>query len=637
LVVSSLEILLQYWGYSHFRPPQEEIIQAVLEKRDVLAILPTGGGKSVCFQVPVLMQEGICLVITPLIALMQDQVKQLKQRGIAAVSVHAGMHHREIDITLDNCVFGTIKFLYLSPERLQTDLFKERVKRMNVCLVAVDEAHCISQWGYDFRPPYLQIAELREVKPNAPFIALTATATRIVKEDIITKLNLSNTAFFQKSFARENLSFVVRRTETKEKKLLEVLRKVPGSAIIYVRSRKSTVSVAAFLIKNKISSTFYHAGLTHQERINRQEEWISNQCRVIVATNAFGMGIDKPDVRVVVHMDLPENLESYYQEAGRAGRDGRRSYAAIIFHEVDVLALQTKVRQSQPEIDYLKKIYQAVANHFQVAEGSSQGESYDFDLDGFCKKFSFKSTDVYPALKKLEEFGLLEFNESFYRPSVLHFSFDKKKLYEFQIAHERFDLLIKALLRLYGGELYSDFTAISENQIAVMMKQSISTIKLELGQLHNLQVLVYEPVNESPKITFVLPRQDADRLPIDRKEFDRRRDLHLSKMEAMKSYVEQGHRCRMQVIQEYFDEVTYTTCGICDVCISKRKTENLATLKDYEEQITYLLKQKPMTVEELEAAVDPQEKELFVEVIREMVDDAKIAYDEFWVLRKINK
>jgi len=635
--VTSLEILQHYWGYTQFRPPQDEIIQAVLDKRDVLAILPTGGGKSICFQVPVLMQEGICLVITPLIALMQDQVKQLKQRGIAAVSVHAGMHHREIDITLDNCVFGKIKFLYLSPERLQTDLFKERVKRMNVCLVAIDEAHCISQWGYDFRPPYLQIAELREVKPDVPFIALTATATSVVKEDIISKLNLSNPALFQKSFARENLSFVVRKTETKEKKLLEVLRKVPGSAIIYVRSRKSTASLAAFLNKNKISSTFYHAGLTHQDRISRQEEWISNQSRVMVATNAFGMGIDKPDVRVVVHMDLPENLESYYQEAGRAGRDGKRSYAAIIFHEVDVLSLQNKVLQSQPEIDYLKKIYQAVANHFQVAEGSSQGESYDFDLDGFCNKFSFKSTDVYPALKKLEEFGLLDFNESFYRPSLLHFTFDKKKLYEFQIAHERFDLLIKALLRLYGGELYSDFTPVSENQIALMMKQSVSTIKLELGQLNNLQVLVYEPVNESPKITFVLPRQDADRLPIDRKEFDRRRTLHLSKMEAMKSYVEQNHRCRMQVIQEYFDEITYATCEICDVCISKRKTENLAMLKDYEQQILYLLKQKPMTVEELETAVDPQEKELFIEVVREMVDTAQIAYDEFWVLRKINK
>jgi ATP-dependent DNA helicase RecQ len=631
--VSSLEILKQYWGYTHFRPPQDEIIQAVIEKRDVLAILPTGGGKSICFQVPALMQEGVCLVITPLIALMQDQVKQLKQRGIAAVAVHAGMHPREIDITLDNCVYGKQKFLYVSPERLQTDLFKERVKRMNVCLVAIDEAHCISQWGYDFRPPYLQIAELREVKPDVTFIALTATATTLVKDDIIAKLNLSKPALFQKSFVRENLSFVVRKTETKEKKLLEVLRKVPGSAIVYVRSRKSTAALAEFLNKNKISAIFYHAGLTHLDRMARQEEWITNQRRVMVATNAFGMGIDKPDVRVVVHMDLPENLESYYQEAGRAGRDGNRSYAAIIFHEVDVQALEKKVRQSQPELDSLKKIYQAIANHFQVAEGSSQGESYDFDLDGFCKKFSFKATDVYPALKKLEEFGLLEFNESFYRPSLLHFTFEKKKLYEFQIAHERFDLLIKALLRLYGGELYSDFTPISENQISLMMKQSVSTIKLELGQLHNLQVLVYEPVNESPKITFVLARQDANRLPIDRKEFDRRRELHLTKMEAMKNYVEQDHGCRMQVIQEYFDEETYSVCGRCDICISKRKTENLAMLKDYEAQILYLLKQKPMTVEELETSVDPKEKELFIDVVREMVDSAQIAYDEFWVLR----
>lgn len=631
--MSALEILKQYWGYAHFRPPQDEIIQAVIAKRDVLAILPTGGGKSICFQVPALMQEGVCLVITPLIALMQDQVKQLKQRGIAAVAVHAGMHPREIDITLDNCVYGKQKFLYVSPERLQTDLFKERVKRMNVCLVAIDEAHCISQWGYDFRPPYLQIAELREVKPDVSFIALTATATTLVKADIIAKLNLTKPALFQKSFARENLSFIVRKTETKEKKLLEVLRKVPGSAIVYVRSRKSTAALAAILNKNKISATFYHAGLTHLDRMARQEEWITNQRRVMVATNAFGMGIDKPDVRVVVHMDLPENLESYYQEAGRAGRDGNRSYAAIILHEVDVQALEKKVRQSQPELDSLKKIYQAIANHFQVAEGSSRGESYDFDLDGFCKKFSFKATDVYPALKKLEEFGLLEFNESFYRPSLLHLTFDKKKLYEFQIAHERFDLLIKALLRLYGGELYSDFTPISESQIGLMMKQSVSTIKLELGQLNNLQVLVYEPVNENPKITFVLARQDANRLPIDRKEFDRRRELHLSKMEAIKNFAEQDHRCRMQVIQEYFDEETFTVCGMCDVCISKRKTENLAMLKDYEAQILYLLKQKPMTVEDLEIAVDPKEKELFIDVVREMVDSAQIAYDEFWVLR----
>lgn len=635
--MTSLEILTKYWGHTQFRSPQEEIIEAVLAKHDVVAILPTGGGKSVCFQIPTLMQEGICLVITPLIALMQDQVKQLKQLGIPAVAVHAGMHHREIDITLDNCVYGNIKFLYLSPERLQTDLFKARVIKMNVCLVAIDEAHCISQWGYDFRPPYLKIADIRESKPGIPFIALTASATRTVKDDIIEKLNLNSPQVFQKSFARDNLSFVVRKTETKEKKLLEVLRKVPGAAIVYVRSRKSTAQLAAMLTKNGFSSTFYHAGLTHQERTSRQEEWISNKTRVMVATNAFGMGINKPDVRVVVHMDLPENLESYYQEAGRAGRDGRRSYAAIIIHEVDIQALQNKVLQSQPEISYLKKIYQGLANHFQVAEGSSQGESYDFDLEAFSKKFNFKSTEVYPALKKLEEFGLLEFNESFYRPSVLHISFDKKKLYEFQVANARFDVVIKALLRLYGGELYSDFTPISESQIAKMLKQSIATVKLELEQLHNLQVIVYEPVNESPKITFVLARQDAERLPIDKKEYDRRRDLHLSKMEAMKKYAEQDHQCRMQVIQEYFDEITYATCGMCDVCIGKRKKDNLAMLKDYEQQILFLLKQKPMTVEDLEIAVDPAEKELFIEVVREMVDSTQIAYDDFWVLSRVEK
>ncbi len=633
--MTSLEILSKYWGYTQFRSPQEEIIETVLAKRDVVAILPTGGGKSVCFQIPTLMQEGICLVITPLIALMQDQVKQLKQLGIPAVAVHAGMHHREIDITLDNCVYGNIKFLYLSPERLQTDLFKARVIKMNVCLVAIDEAHCISQWGYDFRPPYLKIADLRESKPGVPFIALTASATKIVRDDISEKLNLKTPDVFQKSFARDNLSFVVRKTETKEKKLLEVLRKVPGAAIVYVRSRKSTALLAALLTKNGFSSTFYHAGLTHQERTARQEEWISNKTRVMVATNAFGMGINKPDVRVVVHMDLPENLESYYQEAGRAGRDGKRSYAAIIIHEVDVQALQNKVLQSQPEINYLKKIYQALANHFQIAEGSSQGESYDFDLETFSKKFNFKSTEVYPALKKLEEFGLLEFNESFYRPSVLHISIDKKKLYEFQVANARFDLVIKALLRLYGGELYSDFTPISESQMAKMLKQSIATVQLELKQLHDLQVIVYEPINESPKITFVLARQDAERLPIDKKEYDRRRDLHLSKMEAMKKYAEQDHQCRMQVIQEYFDEVTYATCGMCDVCIGNRRKENLTILKDYEQQILYLLKQRPMTVEDLETAVDPTEKELFIEVVREMVDSAQIAYDEFWILRRV--
>ncbi|HZX75422.1 MAG TPA: ATP-dependent DNA helicase RecQ, partial [Cyclobacteriaceae bacterium] len=477
------EILKQYWGYDHFRPSQAEIIQAVLEKKDVLALLPTGGGKSVCFQVPALIMEGVCIVITPLIALMEDQVGQLKRRGVSAVAVHSGMSHSQIDITIDNCVYGKIKFLYLSPERLQTEMFTERVKKMTVSLVAVDEAHCISQWGYDFRPPYLKIAELRELIQDVPFIAVTASATKVVKEDIIQKLELLKPEIFQQSFARENLSFVVRKTEKKEKQLLTILKKVAGSSIVYVRSRKATQELAKMLNQAGVSAIFYHAGLTYKERSERQEEWIKNISRVIVATNAFGMGIDKPDVRTVAHMDLPENLEAYYQEAGRAGRDGKRSYAVVLFHEVDVLSLQSKVQQAQPTLEYLNKIYQSLANYFHLAVGSSQGESYDFDLDDFSKRFSFKSVTVYAALKKLEEAGLIQLNEGFYRPSRVHLLVDKKRLYEFQIANEKFDPLIKSLLRLYGATLFADFVNISENQISSSLKWADRQTREGLQQL----------------------------------------------------------------------------------------------------------------------------------------------------------
>jgi ATP-dependent DNA helicase RecQ len=630
--VSPELILKKYWGYESFRPPQAEIIQSVLAGNDVVAILPTGGGKSVCFQVPALAMEGLCVVITPLIALMQDQVEQLKQKGIAAIAIHSGLSHQAIDVLLDNCIYGQQKFLYVSPERLQTELFQVRFKKMTVNLIAVDEAHCISQWGYDFRPPYLQIAQLREVKPNVPIIGLTASATNVVKEDIIAKLQLNSPAVFQISFARENVSLVVRKTETKEKQLLEILRKVEGAAIVYVRSRKATQEIARLLQRNKISASFYHAGLTHQDRTNRQHEWLADRCRVMVATNAFGMGIDKSNVRLVIHLDIPEDIESYYQEAGRAGRDGKRSYATLIFHEADAHSLRHKVEQSQPEMEYLQKVYQALANHFQLAMGSSQGESYDFDLDQFCKKFSLKSAAVYPALKKLEEAGLVTFNESFYRPSRVHFSIDKKKIYEFQVAHARFDSILKALLRLYGGELYADFMTISEAQLASALKLSITQVKGELQQLHELQLLAYEPSIDNARITFVLPRQDAERLPIDRVAMEARRNLHLSKMEAVIQYAEQSQRCRMQVIQEYFDEITFSTCGICDVCIGKRKRLNSTTTKDYETQIIYLLTNHAMSPEELEVQVAPKEKELFVEVLREAVDAGQVYYDQNWLL-----
>ena len=629
------QLLKTYWGHTAFRFPQGEIIASVLQGKDTFALLPTGGGKSVCFQVPTLMMEGLCLVITPLIALMQDQVQQLKSKGIKATSVHSGMTRREIDITLDNCVYGNEKFLYLSPERLQTEIFRERVKKMKVCLVAVDEAHCISQWGYDFRPPYLQIAELREILPGVPFIALTASATRQVKDDIIQKLNFKAPSEFQKSFARDTISFVVRKTENKEKQLLEVLRKVRGSSIVYVRSRKATKDLALWLTKQKLPATFYHAGLDHQQRNVRQVEWQEDRARVMVATNAFGMGINKVNVRTVVHMDLPENPESYYQEAGRAGRDGIRSYAVVIFHEADIGALRSKVALSHPGMELLKQVYQALANYFQLAIGSGQYESYDFDLEAFCKRFSFKSSVVFPALKKMEEEGLIQLSDSFYRPSRVHFSIDKKQLYEFQVGNAKYDPFIKTLLRLYGGELFSAYLPISESQVAQVTKWEVKEVKAALLKLSKLQLLNYEPASDSPQLTFVLPRQDADRLPVDKGKMEGRRKLSFDKMEAMVNYVGQSHQCRMQWIQGYFDEITDATCGICDVCIAKKKKENLAALQDYESQILYLLKQKPMTVEELEGSVDPGDHELFLEVIREMVDRAVIGYDEFWVLKRI--
>jgi ATP-dependent DNA helicase RecQ len=635
--VSPEEVLKRFWGHDSFRVPQGEIIRAALEKKDVLALLPTGGGKSVCFQVPALIMEGLCIVVTPLIALMQDQVQQLRSKGIKATAVHSGLTRGEIDIALDNCVYGQEKFLYLSPERLQTEIFQERLKRMNVSMIAVDEAHCISQWGYDFRPSYLQITSLREEKPGVPFMALTASATKLVKEDIIDKLKLKNAAVFQKSFARENLSFVVRSCENKERKLVEILRKVQGPSIVYVRSRKATQDFARFLLRQKIRATFYHAGLTYADRTARQKEWIPNHVRVMVATNAFGMGIDKSDVRTVVHLDLPENIESYYQEAGRGGRDGKKSYATILYHPVDILSLEHKVELSHPSPEYLQNVYGALASYYQLAVGSSGGEAHGFDLEKFCKRFDLKSTEVFVGLKKLEEGGLIELSDSFYKPSRLHFVVDHKKLYEFQVANEKYDPFIKALLRLYGGELFSDFMNISETQIAAAMQWKDKEVKTELQKLTKLQLLSYEPASDGTRITFVLDRQDPSRLPLNRIKMKERRELGIRKMKAMTNYVEQSHRCRMQVIQEYFDEVTFTICGICDVCLERKKKENLAALEDYQSQILYLLRQSPKTVEKLEDDVSPEDHELFLEVIRDMVDRSVIEYDDFWVLKIFDK
>lgn len=631
---SPLSILHKYWRHDAFRPMQEEIIDAVLQGRDTLALLPTGGGKSICFQVPGMVREGLCVVISPLIALMKDQVEQLRSRGIPAVAIHSGMRKTEIDILLNNAIYGDTKFLYVSPERLQTELFMARFRQMNIGLIAVDEAHCISQWGYDFRPPYLKIASLREVYPDVPVIALTASATAQVQKDIVAKLAFKKDhAVFRRSFARDNLSFVVRKTENKDHKLLDVLQKVKGSAIIYVRSRKATQEVARWLISKRIKSSFYHAGLTFEDRTRRQDEWIRNETRVMVATNAFGMGIDKPDVRLVIHLDLPENIESYYQEAGRAGRDGMRAFAVILFQDADISNLQLKVEQAQPQFEYLKVLYQSIANYYQLAMGSAAGESFDFDIHDFCERFKLHPVEVFNGLRKLEEEGLLQFNESFYSPSTIHASVDHTKLYEFQVANARFDPLIKMMLRLYGGEMFSSFIRIDEALLAKAIKVAPKEVVDQLTHLNELNILLYTPKRDKPQVTYVLSRQDAENLPVDRHRLAARRDLVLSKMKAMTAYVETTFRCRMQLIQEYFDEHTEETCGICDVCIEKRKQDNSIAYDEIRKEIVTVIRNNMFTIDQLEKQIAPKDRELFVDVVREMVDEGILAYDDVWRLR----
>jgi ATP-dependent DNA helicase RecQ len=629
-----LSILRQYWHHDTFRSQQEEIIAAVLDGRDTLALLPTGGGKSVCFQIPGLLRPGLCLVISPLIALMKDQVEQLRKRGILAVAIHSGMRRDQIDLLLNNAIYGETKFLYVSPERLQTEMFLARFRQMKVGLIAVDEAHCISQWGYDFRPPYLKIASLREIFPDVPVIALTASATAPVQDDIIAKLKFRNGhAMFRKSFARDNLSFVVRKTENKDQKLLEILTKVKGPAIIYVRSRKATQEVARWLGRKDITASFYHAGLSFEDRTRRQDEWIQNQTRVMVATNAFGMGIDKPDVRIVAHLDLPENLESYYQEAGRAGRDGLRAFAVVLYQDADVSNLQLKVEQAHPPFAFLKLLYQSLANFYQLALGSGEGESFDFDMHAFCERFKFNPVEVFNGLRKLEEEGLLQFNESFYSPSSLHISVDATKLYELQVANAKFDQLIKMLLRLYGGEMFSSFVKIDESVLAKALKVPVKEVTDLLLHLHELRALMYTPVRDKPQVTYICPRQDADNLSVDHARLEARRTLTLQKMKAMTHYAETNFRCRMQLIQEYFDEHTEVMCGICDVCIGKRKKENLSAFRTLRENVLHVMTSSVLSVEQLERQIAPKDRELFVDVVRELVDEGVLVYDHVWKLK----
>lgn len=620
-------VLKKVWGHEQFRPLQEDIIKATLAKKDVIALMPTGGGKSICFQVPALAQEGTCIVITPLIALMKDQVEQLKKRGVPAVAIYSGMSRREIDITLDNCVYGKIKFLYVSPERLKTPIFTERVIKMNINLVAVDEAHCISQWGYDFRPSYLQVADLRTLLPDVPCIALTATATEKVKNDIVNKLAFKEGfETYVKSFARANLSYSTFEVEHKESKMLDILNKVEGSSIVYVRTRAKTEHVSHFLRSRGINSDFYHGGLDNKIRSTKQDAWVKGATRVMVATNAFGMGIDKPNVRSVIHLELPESLESYYQEAGRAGRDEKKAYAILLYQKSDFEVALQKINSAYPHIDIIKRVYQCMASFFKLAAGSGEMASYDFDFKTFIKNYNLDYIETFYAIKRLEEQGLIQSNDQVNIQSKVMFKASKQELYKFQVANVQFDKLIKMMLRLYGGELFTNLMPISENKLATPLHLSFKDVVSLLRELDEQDLIVYEAPKENPQITFIQPRYAIHSLPFSKKVLEENKQKQLQKAKAVINYARNSKRCRSLLLQEYFDEISSKKCRICDTCREQKKNNTLNKPDNLHEMILEKVKNGISDIKALEIEIAPVNRARFIEIIRKMIESGELDY-----------
>ena len=566
------EILTRYWGYTAFRPLQEEIIQSVLEGRDTLALLPTGGGKSLCFQVPGMALEGLTLVITPLIALMKDQVENLRKRGIPAEAIYSGMSARENELAMNHSVHGPAKFLYLSPERLVSERFRENLQYLRIKLIAVDEAHCISQWGYNFRPPYLRIAEVRKHLPGIPIIALTATATPAVVEDIQDKLEFPEKNVFERSFERKNLAYVVFREENKLERLLRIVSNVPGTGIVYVRNRRKTREISDFLNRNKIQAGYYHAGLSPVEREQKQDAWKKGSLRIMVSTNAFGMGIDKPDVRTVVHMDLPDSPEAYFQEAGRAGRDEKKAFAVLLFENSDVLDARSNLALSYPEPEYIRTVYRALGNYLNLAPGTGRDSTHEFDLNAFCNMYDFKSLVTYNALRFIEREGFIVMNQAMETHSKVIFNIRKDELYRFQVENAAFDPLIKTILRSYGG-VFTEPVSISENELATRLGANKDFIPKMLAQLHRLEVLTYIPATDKPRITFASELIRADDLRISPQHYHDRLSEAKARLESVINYATSIHKCRSQVLISYFGQTETKRCGICDVCVERNKAD----------------------------------------------------------------
>lgn len=620
------DLLSKHWGYHSFRPLQESIIKGILDGKDLLVILPTGSGKSLCFQLPALCKEGLTLVVTPLIALMKDQITQLAQRGIHAEAIFSGMSSVEIERRLDNCVYGNVKLLYVSPERLQTDLFKLRAPTMSITTLVVDEAHCISQWGYDFRPSYLNIAQFKQMIPKANTVAFTATATKAVKQDIQDHLQLNHPLLFAQTFYRPNLVYWVRKTAHKEAQLLKALQHTSGPAIIYVNTRKKTETIATFLHNNGITSAFYHAGLTIADRAMKQAMWSENKVRTMVSTAAFGMGIDKADVSLVVHLDLPTSLEAYCQEAGRAGRNNTIAYAILWYDLQDIAQLKQKWKESYPTIDQVRKVYQHLVNYYKIAVGSHAFISYDFDLEDFKQATGLYTKEAYYGLKALESEGFIQLNEAYYQPSKIYIPLSREALYAFQLRHPAFDLCIKALLRLYGGTLFTPYCTIFEKKIAQLIQLTEYKIQEQLYALHRLKVLEYLPQKASPQITFLTARYLVSELPLPIYKIEQKNKIAYQQIKAVIQYVINNRRCRLATLLDYFDEAE-AICTQCDIC--KGKTNPTIDPNDRIANRKYIMVAIRNGNQDLKKLIEsvPHEKEkALLDTIREMLDAKEIYY-----------
>jgi ATP-dependent DNA helicase RecQ len=621
------DILKKYWGYDKFRPLQEEIILSVLDGKDTLALLPTGGGKSVCYQVPALCRDGIALVVSPLIALMQDQVGQLRKKGIPVLILQNGMTWTEIRKTLQQAAYGNFKFLFVSPERLQTALFKEFLPAMNLGLIAVDEAHCISQWGYDFRPSYLNIAATSGEKPGVPVLALTATATREVQQDILDRLGMEDPTVYRQSFYRPNLSYSVIRTPSRTVKITDILKKVEGTAIIYCRTRKRTQEICQALLDDQFNASFYHAGLSREQREIRQDEWLHNQVRVMVCTNAFGMGIDKPDVRLVIHADTPDNLEAYGQEAGRAGRDGWKAYAVLLREQAEEDNRERIIADKFPPLATIRNVYHALANHLQVAAGLGEDEYYDLDLGTFCKAFKFPVQLVLNVMQTLQQESVLAFQEQVFQPSRVEVLARKERLEEFERQYPESGELLKALLRAYGGILDAP-VAISEKQLAYTLRQKPEWVVEGMKRLENAGMIRYIPRKDNPQVRFLQERIWASDLIIDMPLYEQRKQAFIKRLDAMREYMA-SDGCRSAFMETYFGFVPDRNCGVCDNCIRERKAGlDAGEFLRIGEQLEDMIRNGHTEWKSLLASFPGTTGEKAVKVLKEWTEEEKIVVDE---------